>query len=522
MLTTTIRCIVEREMASNLDWKERSIEESWACVEHFKPPKMPKVKWRRTYTGNKLVLWHSNGYELAHTEEEFDALPIPLTKSGAKKYTCRKVIVIKNGVRSKPTCLSKLLRRETKLLSPEERNEVYEQQRLLSMRNNPKGIAAANRSETDAVNKLDKKIGLKRYLKRRHLLEGRVADMAYCLKDDNTRLEVFVSDQVKSCRANKNKNGCTSFHHKHKDMTVGAMISILEKGSSLTFILKDYENNEPEIVYVFHGRRAMRMLRSFDSSKYFNPRLYIQREKACHPLTLACNNPRFRFEVGRSSAECQRLLQRRLEIVKKGVKRTLKFLNEDESQIEAVAHRAEQKCFVMTRQACRKAGARAKRYHKDAYGPTDFRINRTVRIQDKMVNRSNRSMSCYMRSEGKYPYNPDDIDIYQVSDPINNMAYAFPMRRLNRKGKSVSFFSSEILMKSTFSLSKANREKYKMFLYNFKTVKGCQEYVKACEKAAAIPPLTDKTFYSSMFDGVDFVSRTSRLRRQKRADLLAS
>jgi len=312
--------------------------------------------------------------------------------------------------------------------------------------------------------------------------------MAYCMIEDNCG-KLFVADQIKCSKIGE--NGCLSFHDTNGFLTVKTMISILENGS-LTCIGKNHEN-KVDVVWFLYGTDAINILKNFNVTQTFQPRLHLIR-KTNNEFTIAMNNKLFRFNVGQSETECNRLLIKRLEFIKKGNKYSLEFLNEDDSQIPGKNHRTEQLSFNMTRYACNKINIKVERRHEDSYGPVDFIVNGNVRVQDKTATKNFK-----MRNEGKLPYNPDDIDIFQVSDLINNVVYAIPMRVMIDE-ICTSFFTTEQLMKNTVGFGSKWKENHNQFKHDLKTTEGIISYVKSCEEASKIPQLTDRSFYKNIID----------------------
>lgn len=173
----------------------------------------------------------------------------------------------------------------------------------------------------------------------------------------------------------------------------------------------------------------------------------------------------------------------------------MQFWNEDDSQIPCGTHRIEKRSMNMTRTACNMIGIKVEKKHEDSYGPVDFIVNGNVKVQDKAS-----SEKFHMRSTGKLPYNPNNIDILQVSDLENNIVYAIPMRIMMTNGIVTSFFSSEQLMKKTIHLTVKWKENHKEFKHDFKTKEGIISYVKACEESSKVQSLTDINFYKNMID----------------------
>jgi hypothetical protein len=354
----------------------------------------------------------------------------------------------------------------------------------------PKGILTSIDAETKSINDLNILIGISDFVHRIHLHEFRLYDMAYCIINDNINGEVFVADQVKSARVSDNN---LTFNISNGKLNIGVMISILECGS-LTCIGKD-KDNKIDVVWFFYGINSINILKKFNLNKEFRPNLHLTK-KNYNEFTNTMNNEMFRFDVGKSSKECHRLLEQKIEFIKNGIKNSLQFWNEDDSQIPCENHRIEQRSFNMTRIACISINIKIERKFEYAYGPVDFIVNEIIRVQDKVVSSLKKFK---VRNEGKLPYNPDDIDIFQVSDLVNNIVYAIPMRIVNND-IIISFFNTEQLMKINVYYGIIWKEKHKKFKYDFKNKNDILSYFKACKEANIIPKLTDKDFYSNMIN----------------------
>jgi hypothetical protein len=148
----------------------------------------------------------------------------------------------------------------------------------------------------------------------------------------------------------------------------------------------------------------------------------------------------------------------------------------------------------MTRDACATINVSVKKIYEDNYTCVDFRINNTIRIQDKSYKNIIK-----IRQTGKYPYNPNCIDIFQCSNLITNEVYAIPMRFIE-VDIIKSIFTEETLMKNSIRITKTWREKYSKYKYDLKIEKDIRAYVENCKAAAAIPELTDRNFYKNMID----------------------
>ena len=250
-------------------------------------------------------------------------------------------------------------------------------------------------------------------------------------------------------------------------------------------------DNVIETVWYFNGSHSIELLQNFEKTQLFNPALHMRR-KSNHPFTIAYSSKEFRFDM-RDDGDIKRLFDLKLNDVKNNSRFTLKYLNEDDSQIKNKNYVLEQKSFAMTRNACATIGLQIERLHDDSYSEIDFRI-KDCRVQDKTVNEN-----YHMRKYGGFPYNPDKIDILQISDIASNIVYAIPMRYINNNSV-YSTFSSKDLMKEIVYCAEDWRNKYKNNKYDFKNTKDITNYVNACEAASKIPKLTDENFYKDMID----------------------
>lgn len=470
----------------------RRLNDIWKAIDHLRiAEKMKSREWKQSYAGVKAALEHV-GLVMATTKHEFAALPIPLdNKTNKKQYMNRKICVSRNGNIQAEAPLCTILTGNSGLLTTTERKGINDKKSTSMTIARPTGFAHSNVVETNAIDTLHVLIKLNTKIYSEHLIENRLADVAYCLPDVNKALDVFVPDQVKSSRAAD--NGRVTFHAHHGVMMVQHMKAILQKNMSLTLIGANAVG-QIDVVWLFHGSDAIEGLESFDETQRFSPRLHSKiSEHAAKPFNKFINRPEHRFDVLDSDIERKRLLDRRLNIVHIGQKQTLTFLNEDMSQIPGVNHRIEQKAFEITRKACAKVDIMVTRQVQDGYGPVDFRVSNhefEARIQDKSTN----GTAWGLRPDGRHPYNPDTVDILQLTNVRQGIVYALPMR-IVRDGLIESFFTSEQLMKSAITGTK-----YLAFQFDLNTDIGAQGYVSACMFASRVPPLSDKSFYKNMIE----------------------
>jgi len=367
------------------------------------------------------------GYILVTNKDEFDSMQIPLDKLGQKKFQNRKIVVTRDGIQSIPTIIQNLLSGKAGLLTQDERNIIQQQIIEDKKLQQPKGQKINNDKESFAINALDTLLQTEKYMDKHHLLEHRITDVAYGFKGAN----LYVADQVKTAYAKLNQ---VNFSVK-----VGEMIKILEKDMSLTCIVM--KEDKVDVVWFFQGNNAIDALNKFDKNKVLQPTCHSVL-KSENTFSVAMNDSMFRYNVGKSEQEIERLLQNKFMFVRLGVKHSIQYLNEDDTQIMCPFHRIEHQSFAMTRDACELINVNVKKYHEDNYGPVDFRMHGRIKIQDKSYKKH-----FVMRPRGRLPYNPDAFDIFQLSNLKTCEIYAIPMRTLVNDIVT-STFPQETLMKT--------------------------------------------------------------------------
>jgi hypothetical protein len=297
--------------------------------------------------------------------------------------------------------------------------------------------------------------------------------------------ELYSADQVKSAYIESANQ--INYH-----INVAEMLKILENNMSLTCIV--IKNDKVEVVWFFYGITAITILKTFDKKQLFNPTIHSKIARA-NSFTIRTNQPIFRYDVAKSESEVKRLLEQKLDYVRSSKKYTIQYLNEDDSQILGKTHRVEQKSFEMTRSACATINVSVKKIYEDNYTVVDFRINDTIKIQDKKMYKK----SFHIRSTGLYPYDPNTFDILQITNLTTHEIYAIPMRFIENDIVK-STFIEEMLMKTQIWLTPILCEKYSKYKYDLKIEKDIRAYVATCEAAAAIPELTDRNFYKNMIE----------------------
>ena len=272
------------------------------------------------------------------------------------------------------------------------------------------------------------------------------------------------------------------------------MINILDNGS-LTCIGQT-RDGVVDVVWYFTATAIVTLNTFKDKDQTFHPRLHLTRTSN-NEFTIAMQSEKFRFEVGKSKEECDRLLQAKIGFLATGKKESLMFWNEDKSQIPSVSHQVEQESMKLLQAACEANGAIYTKPHDLMYGPIDFLIN-GVRVQDKAMKKSK---VFRFRVNGRLPYNPDELDAFQVTVLEDGVAYVMAMRVVNRDGTVTSYHSVDTLMReTTITVGPQWKEIHKAFKHDLKTPEGKKSYVDACIAAGKIPPLTNRTFYTKMRD----------------------
>ena len=481
----------------------RTARDIWRNIDEQRPRNIGIRDWKRSYDGVKAALFFV-GLVLHMTEKELENIPIPKDKNGVPDYGARAVIVSKNGVISKPTRIHNLLNGTSGLLTDGEREAIKDNVREKMKTIQPKGACTANTCESDTIDELDEIISTGEILKRQHLYECRLGDIAY---GELSERDEWVGEQVKtSC---ENMNGQLNFKYNDDAIKVKGMLHYLKAGLSLKFIGKT-RDGKISVVWYFYGQEAITMLEQFEDTQTFAPRLYLKVNKF-HPFTTAYNDSKFRFDIELSDEEKFRLLIKMVDVVTNGKKYSLEYLNEDDSQIPNQNVRTEHKSYVMTRTACRSVGVEVSREHGNSHGSVDFLVMK-AKIQDKVTTKDKFNL----RPVNRHPINPDDFDILQISDIANNVIHAVPARKIDEEGIVASMFSFKHLMANTVAFGPQWKEQYADHKYDFNVKNDIVKYVEICNTASSIPKLTDASWYKNNVQlNKDKIGVNVRYRRNK-------
>ena len=459
----------------------RKMSDVWNTVDPQRiAANMDKKEWRQSHQGIQAAL-SSIGIVLETSKKELDDMEVP-----SNRYLRRRVDVSRNGEISPGISIQNLLTGQSSLRTDEEMKAVRDAMSVKMSLAQPKGIPCGTNAESKAIDDLDRLIGVSDHMRREPLIEFRAYDMAYSLIDG----DVFVADQVKTGRVSS--TGQVNFHANSGMLTVKNMISILDKGSLTCIGTRD---GDVDVVWYF-TKTAIVTLNTFKMNPAFHPRLHLTRTSN-NEFTIAMQSEQFRFEVRKSKEERDRLLQAKIGFLATGKKESLKYWNEDKSQIPSKNHQVEQESMDLLRVACETNGAIYTKPNGIMYGPIDFLINGTVRVQDKAIKKSK---VFNFRANGRLPYNPDELDAFQVTVLEKEEVYIMAMRLIKPDGTVTSFHSVETLMKTTITFGPQWKEMHKQFKHDLKTPEGTKSYVDACIAAGKIPPLTDRTFYTKMCD----------------------
>lgn len=465
----------------------RNISEVWAAVQEQKPSDLNCFQWKQSHTGVAAALLHV-GLVLLTSKTELDGMPIPEV-SGLKQYMVRQVVVTRDGIQSPPTCIRDLLNGNSSLATPEELADSHRRRGLAMSAVREKGVACSHAVETQTSSDLAEMLNLCSSLHKVTLFEGRLADQAYCRSSDDISDRVFVADQEKS--ACESPQGQLAFNHNHTPITFDGMLQILDTGYSLTMIGRRKSDGKPDVVWLFFGTEAISALQTLPPKSPFSPRLHLKK-KSSAPATVTCNDAKFRFDIGSSEQEIVRLRERRVQIVEQAKKYTLEYLNEDYSQIMGNNQKTEHESFLLTRSACARLDSKIEHFAEDSYSTTDFRLDKTCRIQDKVGHKQFK-----WRSTGGHPLDPNKVDVLQVTNLDRKSVYAIALRRQD-DDDVISTFTEEELMKTDIWLSAAFKAKFADCLCDLADIAGIRRYIDICKRAEAVPSLTDLEFFSNM------------------------
>ena len=484
----------------------RKVNDIWNSIDDQRDAKMDTKEWRRSYEGVKAALLYV-GLVLVTTKDELDTMEVPEYKDTFKRYNERNVIVSRNGVLGKPTGIKNLLSGNSQLLTSDETYAIHNKGSDGQKKAKPKGVATCNNIEDESIKALDNLIDMASIFDREFIHEHRLGDVAYCEKNigGNPDDEVYFAEQIKTATAGENSNRLT-FGASDGHLTVDIMKNIIKKNMSLICIGKT-DKCKVDVVWMFYGEKGLDMLNKFENTQTFQPRLHLQ-IKSTNDFTIAYNSKDFRYDVGciESKEERQRFFKERAIIIRSGIKHSLQFLNEDDSQIPNEYHRNEQHSLMIIQEACKKVGVEVHKIRDDAYTCVDFRVD-GCRVQEKTLGENGTHV--HIRNLGGLPYDSDKIDILQISQKLK--VYVIPMRKYDGDGNIVSNMSEADLVKIKYGRWKQN------IMCDLSTKKGIQKYVKLCAEAKEIPSLTDHDFYKNMItkNAHIFTSESDAIRKKR-------
>lgn len=463
----------------------RKKSEVWNAVKDKCPDGVDFKAWKSTYEGIKTALGHL-GLELVTTKEEYEAMETPRDNRGRINNMLKKIIVSRNNIKSSPSQIGSLLCGQNSMLTKDELKNRRDNQSKIQKENQPKGETVYNNYEKTGIDNLHNLLQIESSLKPYHTLEFRRADVIYCKRDDDIDSSVFAADQVKV--AHVSSTGRVHFNHSNNTLKVKHIIEFIENNMSLTCIGMT-ENCNVQVVWFFYGREMLDILKTFDRDQNFIPMLRMVRNVS-NPFTIAINDTRFRYDVTKVEDRI-RLTQAKINWVDIAEKKTAQFYNEDESQIGSENHKIEQRSFVVINNALMSIGKTIYRGHENNYTATDFTID-GCRIQSKVGVKDIK-----MRVRGRYPYNPNDIDIIQMIDVSTKVVFAIPTRKYEGE-QVVCVFDKDELMKFTIKISTTFKERFKDYVLNLNDIDDIKKYYKICQESKNIPSISDDQFYESM------------------------
>ncbi len=469
-------------------------------IDQFKPSEMGQREWRRSYAALCLIL-KALDLEMITTYQEFESFSIPKRKKdGRNEYGKRKIIVSKNGEIKEPTEIANILSGHSKLLNAIELEKIN-RDKGMKMHELMCGKINNNTFETAATQELDALLKIDEYFLRTDLLEFRLADVAYCRIGDNQNGPNYCADQIKSAT-------CGQRSQFNFNVNINDMLQIFANGLSLTCIGRD-EKGILSVVWFFDPIDGAQMLKDHVLTRSFSPCLKLTRQSS-NEFTIQYNKPLFRYDVGTKFEEIERLKQRKIAVMGKLQKRPIQYWNEDASQILSRNHQIEQKSINITKAACALVGSIVCRRPEDNCTSVDFVIDDLVRVQDKSVTSSRNKT----KLRTNYPYDPDSIDVLQITLIDEKLVYAFPMRKMHET-KIISNFSREQLMVRDIFIGPQWKETNKENRFDFNQTDDIRKYLTMCKSASQIPKLTDKTFYQKMIDENNHLFGNARIRKEK-------
>jgi hypothetical protein len=226
-------------------------------------------------------------------------------------------------------------------------------------------------------------------------------------------------------------------------------------------------------------------------------------------LYIALNDPEWRFDVSRgrvdkdgtvistSANEIRRRDAAELAFAEMPDARreSSDFWNYDMSQISSANHRVEQETFNYVKGQLEAFGVVAKKYVSDNYGPVDMRVilhnGEILRTQSKTstVGKTPGNDNFHMRATNSLPYNPTDLDSFDIFHKRFKHIYCLPARVLGADGKLVSYLSDEELMATTVYLSNDWMTKHSEFrcdMNDLDSDNGVKKYIRFQEERATL------------------------------------
>lgn len=302
---------------------------------------------------------------------------------------------------------------------------------------------------------------------------------------------MYSAEQVKTAKVNA--GGLVMFGASGGHLTVGKILQMINSDLILICIGLDCLSNLVK-VWLF-DKSCTETLNKFNANQLFAPTL-CPKQKSNNEFSVTMRSSNFCFDLTKGESEITRLQQARKKAFDQSVKNTLHYLNENDSQIPSHSNRVELVSFNLVRKACQFAEGQIERDPNDSGSKVDFRLNKVCRIQDKTLVIKKYTNEFNMRSPGGNPYNPDEIDIFQITNIKEKIVWAIPMRKLyTNTNETVSTFSVKELMNLTSSLSVEWKKKYQQYSYDLKVHKDVEKYIEHCMNAARTGNLHNQTFY---------------------------
>lgn len=423
------------------------------------------------------------GFELAMTEEEFNALPIPESEDGRKHYYQR-CVNVQRGDEILCARINNILAGGSKLLTRAEMGVIHTRRKVNSKRRFPKGTPSLHMIESATYMKLRQCLELDDSLLSTTLWEGRLADVAVChihCAQHMLTARVHVGIQIKTSHVQP--NGRVNFTVSLQDI----VNKYLCHGIIVMCIA--YRDDCVVTVWIF-DQADIPTLQLTSSTSSWSPRVNSSN------TILHDDKIKFQMDDTQARARCKKTL---VDKVHTAEKRTLQYFNEDACQIPCASYRIELQSFIVHRNIAQQNSVMWERRQEFDYTSIDYVLRYSdgveAYIQDKATTKTKGQFN--MRRTYGLPYDPDVLSVFQVTDLCRDIVYAFPLRVQNHD-TIISFFDEAELMRPNYKMTMSWKDKYAAHAYRLSDATDMARYVQACHDAACVSALSDTAWYGNM------------------------